>query len=203
MKSHSKRSSLVAWILNYLYELTLTLNARNRNQKESGREQDSCRTKNQDFVALAPYHMPIEVVSVRVREHQHEERAPSGVVFGTGSGRDAVVIVRRNEKMKEFEAQWNQGRDELTNYLQVTANNENWVLNQVSWQERMIILPHSTIIQGDCHFVEEIVNFEQRIKNNQSQHSHRGTEKQRVQTQLMTNRRSSTKKQDSCTTRDQ
>ena len=63
---HPKRSSFVAWILNYLYELTLTLNARNRNQKESGREQDSCRTRNQDFVAPALYHMPIEVVSVRV-----------------------------------------------------------------------------------------------------------------------------------------
>ena len=33
------------------------------------------------FVAPAPYHMPIEVVSVRVRKHQHLERTPSGVVF--------------------------------------------------------------------------------------------------------------------------
>ena len=38
---------------------------------------------NQDFVAPAPSHIPIEVVSVRVREHQHEERTPSGVVSWT------------------------------------------------------------------------------------------------------------------------
>ena len=56
---------------------------RKKNLKESGREQDSCRTRNQDFVAPAPYHMPIEVVSVRVREHPHEERTHSGVVSGT------------------------------------------------------------------------------------------------------------------------
>ena len=95
MKSHPKRSSFVAWILNYLYELTLTLtlNTRNRDQKESGREQDSCRTRNQDLVAPAPSNIPNEVASVRVREHQHLERTPSGVVFLT-----AVGIVGRNEK---------------------------------------------------------------------------------------------------------
>ena len=71
IKSHPKRSLFLLWILNYLYELTLTLNARNKNQKESGREQDCCGTKSQDFVAPAPYHMPIEVVIVRVREHPH------------------------------------------------------------------------------------------------------------------------------------
>ena len=35
------------------------------------------------FVAPALCHMPIEVVSVRVREHPHEERTPSGVVYWT------------------------------------------------------------------------------------------------------------------------
>ena len=83
MKFHPKRSSLVAWILYYLHELTLTLNARNRDQKEGGREQDSCRTGNQDFVAPTPYHIPLEGVSVTVREHQHQERTPSGVVSWT------------------------------------------------------------------------------------------------------------------------
>ena len=34
-------------------------------------------------MAPAPCHMPIEVVSVRVREHAHEEKAPSGVVSWT------------------------------------------------------------------------------------------------------------------------
>ena len=47
------------------------------------REQDIERTLNQDFVASVPYNMPIEVVSVRVREHPHEERTPSGVVSWT------------------------------------------------------------------------------------------------------------------------
>ena len=48
---------------------------------EKRQEQDTERTRNQDFVAPAPYHMPIEVVSVRVGEHQHRERMPSRVVF--------------------------------------------------------------------------------------------------------------------------
>ena len=45
MKFHPKRSSFVACILNYLNELTFTLtrNARNKNQKKTNREQDSCR----------------------------------------------------------------------------------------------------------------------------------------------------------------
>jgi hypothetical protein len=46
--------------------------------------------------------MPTEVVSVRVGEHQHLERMPSVVVFWTGSGRNAVVVVWQNERMKEF-----------------------------------------------------------------------------------------------------
>ena len=41
--------------------------------------------------------MPIDVVSVRVREHPHEERTPSAVVSWT-----AASIVRRHERMKEF-----------------------------------------------------------------------------------------------------
>ena len=39
---------------------------------------------NQDFVAPAPYHMPIEVLSVRVRERQHLEGTLTGVVSWTG-----------------------------------------------------------------------------------------------------------------------
>ena len=34
-------------------------------------------------MAPAPYHMPIEVVSVRLREHPHEEKTRSGVVLWT------------------------------------------------------------------------------------------------------------------------
>jgi hypothetical protein len=39
-------------------------------------------------------------------------------------------------------------------------------------KEMMIILFNSTILQGDCHFVEEFVNFEpRRINSEQSQRS--------------------------------
>ena len=40
-----------------------------------------------------------------------------------------------------------------------------------SCQERMIVLSNSTILQEDCHFVEEFFNFEQRSNNEQSQRS--------------------------------
>ena len=50
---------------------------------ETSQEPDIERARNQDFVTPAPCHMPIEVVSVRVREHPHEERTPSGVVSWT------------------------------------------------------------------------------------------------------------------------
>ena len=54
-----------------------------RIQREIRQEQNKDSTLDQDFVAPAPYHMPIEVVSIRVREHPHEERGPSGVVSWT------------------------------------------------------------------------------------------------------------------------
>ena len=69
---------------------------------DMSQEQSNDTTLDQDVVAPALCHMPIEVVSIRVREHQHRERIPSGVVFWTGSDRDAVVIVRQSERMKEF-----------------------------------------------------------------------------------------------------
>ena len=53
-----------------------------RIQIETRQEQDSDTTLDQDFVAPAPCHMPTEVVSVRVREHQYWDRTYSGVVFG-------------------------------------------------------------------------------------------------------------------------
>jgi hypothetical protein len=43
--------------------------------------------------------MPVEVVSVRVREHPHEERTPSGVVFWAATG----IVTQNDERMKEFE----------------------------------------------------------------------------------------------------
>ena len=61
------------------------------------------KTLDPDFVAPAPCHVPIEVVSVRVTEHPHEEGTPSGVVFWTAAGRDVAGILRRNERMKASE----------------------------------------------------------------------------------------------------
>ena len=57
---------------------------------ETSQEHGIERTLNQDFVAPASCNMPIEVVSVRVREHQHQER-------------DTTGLVRRSERMKEVE----------------------------------------------------------------------------------------------------
>ena len=54
-----------------------------RMQRKIRQERDSDTTLGQDFVAPTPCHMPIEVMSVRVREHQHQERTPSGVVSRT------------------------------------------------------------------------------------------------------------------------
>ena len=48
-----------------------------RIQREIRQEQDSDTTLDQDVVAPVSYHMPIERVSVRVREHPPEERMPS------------------------------------------------------------------------------------------------------------------------------
>ena len=55
----------------------------NRLQRKIRQEQISDRTLGQDFVTPVLCHMSIEVVSVRVREHQHEERISSGVVSWT------------------------------------------------------------------------------------------------------------------------
>ena len=105
MKSHPKQSSFVAWILNYLYELTLilTLNARNRNQKESDWEQDSCRTRNQDFVALAPCHMPIEVVCQSERAPTWWENAFWSVCFGQNEERCSSASEAEWENEEEFD----------------------------------------------------------------------------------------------------
>ena len=106
-----------AFLLLSRYAISVALRLLLISEKDFGREAEC----NQDFGAPAPWHillwaaglvtpfvtpaachMPFEVVSVRMREHQHWERTPSGVVFWTGSERDAVGIVRRNERMKEF-----------------------------------------------------------------------------------------------------
>ena len=57
---------------------------------DTNQQQDSDTTLSQDRVAPALSYIPIEVVSVRTREHQHFERDKAG-------------IVRRSESMKKVE----------------------------------------------------------------------------------------------------
>ena len=83
--------------------------------KEIRQEQDSDSTLDQDFVAPAPYHIPIEVVSVRVREHPHRERTPSGVVSWTVEDRERCA-------------------DRETQYPRVWANDHHWRANHVLLQ---------------------------------------------------------------------
>ena len=127
-------------------------------------------------MAPAPYHMPIEVVCVRVREHQHWERMPSGVVFWAGSDRDAVVIVRQNERMKEFEGgrrptKGHSGtKEERTSEkiqeLDEIIRTERSIRSVI--KGRMIVLFISSTVQRDCYFVGAFFNFERRITNDQS-----------------------------------
>ena len=56
---------------------------------------------------------------------------------------------------------------------------------------------------GHCHFSEDFSNFEQRIKNNQSQPSHGGAEKQRDFKCSWWEIKEIRQEQHSCTTRDQ
>ena len=70
-------------------------------------------------------------------------------------------------------------------------------------KERMIPLFHSTILQGDCHLVEEFVNFERRTENNRSQLSHRKTEKPTDFKGCRRQNKEIRREQDNCTTRDQ
>ena len=70
--------------------------------REIRQEQNNDTTLDQDFVAPAHYHMPFEVVSVKVSEHQHQERTPSGVVSWTIAQKETADIVRRSERMKKL-----------------------------------------------------------------------------------------------------
>ena len=86
---------------------------------------DHVGESNQDFVAPALCHIPIEVVSVRVREHQHQDR----------TGRERVW-------MRKFEGgrsgtKWNcateherqRWRDEKTQQERVWSNMQSWGTN--------------------------------------------------------------------------
>ena len=107
-------------------------------------------------MAPAPCHMPIEVVCVRVREHPHEERTPSGVVPWAVEERQSVQINKQYSQESE---------QMITTEGQLVSSDKG----------SMILLFNSTILQGDCHFVVDFFNFEQRIKNSPSQPLHRET----------------------------
>ena len=108
---------------------------------------------NQDFVAPAPYHMPIEVVSVTVREHPYEERTPSGVVSWT---------VEARQRCSDQQTKYPKVEQMITSKGQIMS----------SCKEIMILLFKSTSLQRDCNFVETFFNFERwRINKDQSQRS--------------------------------
>ena len=124
-------------------------------------EQKSCRTRKQDFVAPAPYHMSIEVVSVRVRERTSMRRE---CLLQSSLGlwrRDRGCQISRQNIQKSEQM----------------ISTEGQIMS--SCQGRMILLFNSTILQGGCHSVEGFANFERRNGNNQSLLSHKKTEKQR------------------------
>ena len=103
---------LCAFLLSYRYNISLELILFLIAAKDFDLPGDC----NQDFVAPALCHIPIEVVSVRGREHQHEERTPSGVVFWTAAG-----IVRWSERMKEFEGGRRPTNRRTVNYRRETV----------------------------------------------------------------------------------
>ena len=140
-----------------------------RIRREIRLEQDSDSRLDQDFVAPALYHIPIEVVSVRVREHQHQERTAAGVVSRTEQ-------VER-EWMKKFEGgrsgtKWNcateyerqRWRDDLTKQKRVWANIHNWGTNPVIFLRKNDL--SLEFWRGDCHFVRDSFNFKPAINKN-------------------------------------
>ena len=169
---------------------------------ETRHEQETERTLNQDFVAPAAYLMPIEVVSVRMREHQHLARTPSGVVFWTAAG-----MVRRNKRMKEFEG----GRRPTTG----RSGTKDEMNRRISLESEQMLETEGSIIsvgkkewfscltpqiwEGDCYFTEEFFNIEQRIKNNLHTEQQRNRDSKDSWRQIKRIQRA----QGSCTTSDQ
>ena len=105
-------------------------------------------------MAPAPNHVPIEVVSVRVRESTSigRERLLE-LCFGLWKRDRGVQINRQNIQESE---------QMITTEGQIMS----------SCNGRMIRLFNSTMLQGDCHFVEAFFNLERRrINHDQSQRS--------------------------------
>ena len=162
---------------------------------ETRQEQDSCRTRNQDLVAPAPYYMPIEVVSVRVREHGHEERTPSGVVSCTER------VEGEREWMKKFERgrrptkgrsgtehERQRWRDEQTKQGRVGSNIQNWGTRDCQFSEKEWFVS-GILSWGDCHFFREFFNFKRAINKNSQRLERNWRETDRIHSQSKTNDR--------------
>jgi hypothetical protein len=145
-----------------------------------------------DFVTPAPCHIPIEVVSVRVREHPHEERMPSWSCVLDRTGRE-------REWMKKFEGgrsgtKWNceianeherqRWRDEKTKQERVWSNIQNWGTNPVSFLKKNDL--SLGFWRGDCHFVREFFNFKPAINKNSQRLNRNCRETNRQQDSYLT-----------------
>ena len=102
---NDRRSS--AWILHFRYELTLTLTLNGENI-EIRRKVVENRTVVEQGIKISWHPHPtiypwLRWVSVRVREHQHEERAPSGVVSWTVTDRQKYTGSTVKEWVRETE----------------------------------------------------------------------------------------------------
>ena len=128
---------------------------------------------NQDFVAPALCHIPIEVVCVSQWESTSIERECLLVLcFEQYQSKWARVTQWRNFRWRpkpDHRAQWNQGRDDQAKYPRITVNNDNWVLNQFnslvkddyfvqsSKSEKKIV-----ILWRNCSFFERCIHSDQK-----------------------------------------
>ena len=121
-------------------------------------------------MAPALCYIPIVVVSVRTREHQHRERTPSGCCVWDRIERETAGIVREDKNYRrrpkaDHKALRNCAVEEQMN-RQISFECEQMWRTEPSMKsvgkERMISLFNSTILQGDCHFVEKCANFKRR-----------------------------------------
>ena len=139
-----------------------------RIQREIRQGQDSDSTLDQDFVAPALCHMPIEVVSVKLREHPQEERTPSSIVSGTE---------QRERCSKHSEAEWHNegsfegGRRPTKGRTGTTGEMIRQNIEQSEWimrtersissirKERIIIPCNASILKRRLPFYRRVSQF--------------------------------------------
>ena len=92
---------------------------------------------------------------------------PSGVVFWTGSGRDAVVVVWQSERMKEFHGgrRPTKGRSGIKGEMnrQIIQESQQWMQTEHSigsvGKERMILLFNYSNLTRRLPFCGQIIQF--------------------------------------------